>query len=102
MNDIPIACDLSGSDLSTRRTGILASLGKELTESDELTDGFVFRFPAEDKIIEKIAAIINLERKCCPFLNFRLLVESDTDFVALELTGKEGTKSAVKELFDWN
>jgi hypothetical protein len=51
--------------------------------------------------LQDLAEIIDLERRCCPFLNFRLTVRSGTDHVSLELTGADGTKEIIQSLFGW-
>jgi hypothetical protein len=52
--------------------------------------------------LQGLAEIVDLERQCCPFLNFRLTLASGTDFVALELTGADGATAIIKSLFGWN
>ena len=99
---IPIACYLTDRQLQARRKNYLDKAAASLIDSTELSDGFVFRFPLRESTLQNLAEIIDLERKCCPFLNFRLILEAGNDFVALELTGAEGTKEIVKSLFNWN
>ena len=100
--EIPIACYLTDKDLQARRKNYLDKAAESLIDSAELSDGFVYRFPLHDSTLQTLAEIIDLERKCCPFLNFRLVLEAGSDFVSLELTGAEGTKEIVKSLFNWN
>ena len=99
---IPIACFLTDKELQARRKNYLDKTSAKLIDSAELPDGFEFRFPLEDSTLQNLTEIIDLERKCCPFLSFRLVLESGKDFVLLELTGAEGTKAMIRELFDWN
>jgi hypothetical protein len=98
---IPIACYLTDKQLQTRRKDYLDKAAESLIDSAELTNGFVFRFPLRESMVQDLAEIIDLERKCCPFLNFSLNLESGEDVVSLELTGAEGTKEIVKSLFNW-
>lgn len=100
--EVPIACSLTDKELQKRRKDILHKIAASLIEVREMPDGFEYRFPVEDVVLEDLTTIINLERKCCPFLNFKLVVEAHNDFVALELTGREGTKEILKSLFNWN
>lgn len=102
MPEIPIACRLSDKHLQERRKNYLDKAAESLIDSAELSDGFVFRFPLRASTLQNLAEIIDLERKCCPFLNFRLTVEAGAEAVSLELTGAEGTKEIVKSLFKWN
>lgn len=102
MTEIPVACYLTDKELRARRKNYLNKAAESLIDSAELSGGFVFRFPLRPSILQNLAEIIDLERKCRPFLNFRLSVESGADFVSLELTGAEGTREIVKSLFNWN
>jgi hypothetical protein len=100
--EIPIACYLTDKELQARRKNYLDKAAESLIDSAELSDGFVFRFPLAEATLQNLAEIIDLERKCCPFLNFRLTLEAGDEFVSLALTGAEGTKEIVKSLFNWN
>ena len=100
--EIPVACCLNDKQLQARRKNYLDKAAESLIDSAELSDGFVFRFPLAESTLQNLAEIIELERKCCPFLNFRLIVEAGNDFVSLELTGAQGTKEVVRSLFNWN
>lgn len=99
---LPVACSLTEPELQERREKILSEVGGHLTGREELENGIRFTFPAEDKLLEKITQLISLERKCCPFLNFSLILEAQKDTVVLELTGPNGTKEAIDMLFEWN
>jgi len=100
--EIPIACSLTDKELQERRQNVLNKIAASLIDSQELSDGFRFRFSIDDSILQNLVMVINLERKCCPFLNFKLSSEAGKDFVSLDLTGKRGAKEAIRELFDWN
>ena len=100
--EIPIACYLTDGALQQRRKDYLDKIVESLIDFEELVNGFSYRFPLKETILQDLAAIIDLERKCCPFLSFRLILEAGNDFVSLELTGAQGTKEMIKSLFDWN
>ena len=100
--EIPIACFLTDKELRARKKNYLDKAAESLIDSAELSDGFVFRFPLSESIVQNLAEIIYLEQKCCPFLNFRLELEAGKDFVSLELTGAQGTKEIIASLFNWN
>ena len=100
--NIPIACMLTDKELQERRKNYLAKTAHFLIGVDELDNGFVYKFPVEDSILQDLITVINLERKCCPFLNFKLVLESGKTEVLLELTGANGTKEMIKSLFEWN
>jgi hypothetical protein len=99
---LPLACILSDKELQTRRETVLRQVAARLVDYAELENGFSYRFPAEDEVLRELVNVVNLERKCCPFLNFKIIIESQSETVALELTGQEGTKEMLKSLFEWN
>ena len=100
--EIPIACYLTDSQLRRRRRDYLDKIPESVIDFEELDDGFSYRFPLGETTLQDLIAIIDLERKCCPFLNFKLILEAGNDFVSLELTGAPGTKEMIRSLFDWN
>jgi hypothetical protein len=101
-NNLPIACALTDKELQIRRETVLRQIAAYLIESEELENGFRYLFPAKDRVLLDLANVINLERKCCPFLNFKLVAESQSKNIVLELTGKTGTREILKALFNWN
>jgi hypothetical protein len=100
--NLPIACILTDKELQERRKNYLTKTAQFLISAEELENGFAYKFPVEDKLLEDLITIINLERKCCPFLNFKLVLESQNNEVLFELTGANGTKEMIKSLFEWN
>ena len=100
--EIPIACLSDRQRASAAQKRLSEQIAESLIDFEELENGFSYRFPLEETILQDLAAIIDLERKCCPFLNFKLILEAGNDFVSLELTGGQGTKEMIKSLFDWN
>lgn len=100
--EIPIACALTASELQIRRKDYLNKIAGFLIDFSELENGFSYRFPSEKAILLDLVNIIDLERKCCPFLHFKMILEAGEDFVSLELTGAEGTKEMIESLFEWN
>jgi hypothetical protein len=81
---------------------------KELTQNlnqsrqsvKELTDGYAFRFKAESQMILDTAEFIVYERLCCPFFNFELTVEADTNRLWLNLRGQNGIKEFIRYEFN--
>lgn len=99
MNDLPIACALTSAELQERRQTILQRLRGAVVEVRELADGYAYSFPAEGQWLPEIGSMIDLERQCCPFLRFQLSVEPKGGPIWLELTGPEGTKEFLAEIF---
>ena len=99
MTDLPVACNLIPAELQERRRDILSRLLVAVTETTELENGLQYRFKSEGELISELGKLIQLEHQCCPFLTFRLTVEPAGGSVLLEMTGPEGTKEFLLEVF---
>lgn len=97
MNDLPVACSLTSAELQERRSTVLQNLRGVVVEVRELEGGYAYSFPSDN--LTEIAAMIDLERQCCPFLRFRLTVEPNGGPLWLELAGPDGTKEFLREIF---
>ncbi len=65
----------------------------------ELGDGYAFRFKAESQLILEAAEFIVYERLCCPFFDFELAIEQDSNRLWLRLRGQEGIKEFIRSEF---
>jgi hypothetical protein len=99
MNDLPVACSLTSAELQERRRTVLQNLRSAVVEVRELEDGYAYSFPSDGERLTEIASMIDLERQCCPFLRFRLIVEPNGGPLWLELAGPDGTKEFLREIF---
>lgn len=98
----PIACNLTDAELATRRSSLLEKVRRHLVKTEERENGFVYLFPVNDTVFANLFEIIKLERKCCPFLDFKLILEAQSEFISMELSGQNGAKEAIRSLFQWN
>jgi hypothetical protein len=92
MTNLPVICTLTDAQRQQRRVEVLQKVTECIQELKPLDDGYVFRFAADDGILDELMQVIQLERQCCPFLRFRLTVEPNHGPVWLELTGPSGTR----------
>jgi hypothetical protein len=98
--DCPVVCSLSTKEFRERRSDILKKIVPAVIETKELKNGFAFSFPTNDDWLLELMQFILFERECCPFLNFKLIIEADHSSVWLELTGREGTKEFISSLIN--
>jgi hypothetical protein len=96
----PIACSLTNSELSERRIAVLQKAGRSVLEVRETENGCAYRFPPDDDWVNELTRIINLEKQCCPFIEFTLTAEPQGGALWLKLTGPEGTKDFLTSFFD--
>jgi hypothetical protein len=92
MDAPPLACSLTAPELAARRVELAAVLRGRAAEVAPLADGYAFRYAADAAPLAELARLVDLERRCCPFLRFRLTVEPGGGPVSLELTGPAGTR----------
>jgi len=97
--DMPIACTLPEADLRERRRTLLDSVRRIAIDVTELPSGYAYRFDAASDILLTLARLIDLERVCCPFLSFTLVVGSGQQPVRLEITGTPEAKAVIADFF---
>ncbi|MDB5226357.1 MAG: hypothetical protein JWN78_550 [Bacteroidota bacterium] len=89
------SCKLTTPELQKRKETVVASLKSQVIEKRELKDGYAFRFPGTDKMLEELTEFVKTERACCDFFTFNLLITGDKKSVWLELTGPAGAKDFI-------
>jgi hypothetical protein len=97
--EIPIACNLSDSELRERRQTILNFFRQSLLKVRPLPLGLAFSFPPSSEVLTRLAQLVDLERRCCPFLTFKIVVEAGELPIRLELTGTAAAKKVIAEPF---
>jgi hypothetical protein len=96
-NNLPIACSLSAVEL-TERKKLLEQLKPAVVQREQLEDGFVYVFK-DDSVMDQLAQIIQAERQCCPFLNFKIELHAGAEPLRLEVSGPVGSKPFIPDLF---
>jgi len=99
--ETPIACRLDAIAAGDRarydelrRMLAGAALGK-----CELHNGIEVQISTERMALAQLAEWISFERKCCPFLDFRIDVAPESGPVWVSLTGREGVKEFLAHAF---
>lgn len=97
-----LACDMTAltGEQRKRYMYVREQLHKSVQDIREVTHGYAFRHSAEASVLLLLAEFIRLERRCCPFLEFTLEVESEHGPVWLTLTGPEGVKEFLRAEMD--
>jgi hypothetical protein len=90
-----VTCKLSSPDLRARKETVLASLKTQMLEKQETEQGYAFKFPGTDAMVDELVEFIKTERACCDFFVFNLSVSGDKSEAWLELTGVEGAKEFI-------
>ncbi len=98
VSDLPVACSLTEPELQERRSAVLQKVGRAVLETVEVENGYAYRFPSDDEWLGELINLVRLERRCCPFLAFKISVEAGGGAVWLELTGPSDTKEFLSSL----
>jgi hypothetical protein len=90
---LPLAC-VPGAIPAEERAAHFALtkalFGAAVQERRELSNGYSFRFDADQ--LERVAHFAANERRCCPFLSFTLELMPGGGPLWLRLTGPQGTR----------
>ncbi len=100
MPPLPVACSLSTPELREREQTVLAKIRGQVQEVQDLDNGYALRFAPEDGVLADLTTLIDLERRCCPFLRFDLQVLPANGPIWLELTGPEGTRDFLRTVLN--
>ena len=99
----PIACTLEPGERRERAAAIRRDLLARVSSVDELPNGYVLWFDRVDGELGRIASFVELESRCCPFLDFAIRLDSRGDRggrIALHLEGPPGTKDFLAPLVE--
>ena len=97
-SELPIACSLSATDLSTRLRE-LAELGRTaLVDVRHGQTRAELRFAAGAGVRDRVEGIVAAESQCCPFLAMGVTDEPDT--VVLTVQAPDGAEAVLQELVD--
>lgn len=80
-----------------RHEVVARQLFQMVHEVKPTADGYGFRW--ENDQLGLAAEFISRERLCCPFFNFTLSVEADSESFLLHIGGSEGVKAFIRAEF---
>src|SRR6266436_4868327 len=95
--ELPIACTLTEAELRQRRQSIIDTFRRMEVHVTELPDGYAYGFAATSEALLQIAHLVDLERECCPFLSFKIVVEVGRGPMRLEVTGSKEAKAVIAD-----
>jgi hypothetical protein len=100
-SESPLACDLDAISASERPryNELRKMLAASAAGKRELPDGIAVQISTERMALTQIAEWISLERKCCPFFEFKIEVAPESGPVWLSLTGRTGVKEFLSQAF---
>ena len=91
-----VACQLPDEAFKERKATIASTIVSKAILAEEIENGYQFSFSYSEKMLLELAEFINIERQCCPFINFHLVLSNNSNNIVLLLTGAEGTSEFIK------
>jgi hypothetical protein len=91
----PLACNtkaISAADLP-RYQELVKRLRSAVDSRREFPDGYTFEVKGTGITLQELAEWMTMERRCCPFLTFKLETAGNRESFSLTLTGPAGVKS---------
>ncbi len=101
MKELPIACDMTALNAAQRERQqvLMRKFHTSIQETEEMDDGYAFRLEADAATILAAAEFITIERLCCPFFTFELVVGPVGDPLRLKVSGRAGVKQFIEAEF---
>jgi len=97
--ELPIACTLTESEMRGRRQAMLNSLRSTALDVTSLPLGYAYRFEPTSDVLAHLSHLVDLERQCCRFLTFKIVVEAGNQSICLEVTGPPEAKAVIADFF---
>ncbi len=88
-----------GAEERARYKELTAKLLASRLATEEVAEGYEFRFDAGEMNVQEIAEWVTAESKCCPFFNFRIELRGQGKQIHLRLMGEEGIKEFARAEF---
>jgi hypothetical protein len=95
----PIACTLTDAEMRERRGTILYAVQNAALNVSSLPLGYAYRFAPTSEVLARLAHLVDLERQCCPFLTFKIIVEAGNQAICLEITGPPDAEPVIADFF---
>jgi hypothetical protein len=99
-SEAPLACQLDAISASDRPryNELRRMLAASVVGQRELPNGVALKISTASLSLVQLAEWIALERKCCPFFEFKLEVAPESGPVWLSLTGGAGVKEFLAQV----
>jgi hypothetical protein len=97
----PLACNLDAISAADRPrySELRKMLAGAVVGKRELPKGLALQIATDRLALSQLAEWISFERRCCPFFDFGIEVARESGPVWLSLTGRDGVKAFLAEVF---
>lgn len=92
------ACNITALSAEQRKQHSESTirLFSAVTKLEEEPDGYVFQMPSDSATFLEVSGWVDLDRKCCPFMDFSLTVGDETKPLTLGINGGGQVKEFLK------
>ena len=97
--ELPIVCNLTEAEMRKRRQTMLDLVRGAALNVTSLPLGYAYRFEPTSEVLAHLSRLVDLERQCCQFLTFRIVVEAGNQPICLEVTGPPEAKAIIADFF---
>ena len=96
--NLPIVCTLTESQLGERRRAVLDPIRENAIDITAMSDGYAYRFKPTSELLSQLSNLVDLERQCCQFLTFKIVIEPQQP-IKLEVTGPPEARVIIADFF---
>ena len=96
----PFACDTLAltPEIRHRHFDVLGPMLRDMrTAVRELSNGYEFEFPNDEKTYQLLTEGVFQESQCCPFFDLDVRLEREHGALVMRATGREGTKAFIQK-----
>jgi hypothetical protein len=94
-----VVCTLTEEELRERRRNVLDSIRSQVIAVTRSASGYGYSFDPSSEVLAALGRLVDLERKCCPFLSFKIVVPAGGAPIQLEVSGPLEAKAAIENFF---
>lgn len=98
MNDTKYFCNVSGLTTEERNRYLEFEqiFPEKIKAITEVPNGYSLSFPMSPENFTLFAEFVTYERRCCSFLSFALIVNSEEELATLDITGPEDAQEFIQ------
>jgi hypothetical protein len=97
----PFYCNINTLSAAERahKKQIGDKMAASRVDTNELANGYAFRFRPDGVTLVELADWVESERRCCPFFDMSIETEREGGSLWLKLTGREGVEQFIRGEF---
>jgi hypothetical protein len=96
-DDTPLACNLGALTAAERHehTALTGKLFAAVTKRSDIRGGYAFQLDRKRVSVAEVGQWVALEKRCCPFFDFRFQFDRNGGPMTLSLSGRDGVRKFI-------